>query len=69
MTFEPLFTVVDATILDRLRRCTNGTDRHESKTSARNSTSLSLHLERYPFRYQLGLKKVKVPTPTVDPKL
>jgi hypothetical protein len=47
MAFEPLFAVVDATILDSLRRRTNGAGGHESKPSARNSTSLSLHLEHY----------------------
>lgn len=48
MTFEPLFTVVDATILDRLRRHTNRAGRHDPKPLARNSTSRSLHLEHYP---------------------
>ena len=48
MAFEPLFTVVNATILDRLRRCTNGAGRHDQKKSARSSTSPSLHLEHYP---------------------
>jgi hypothetical protein len=47
MAFEPLFAVVDATILDSLRRCTNGAGGHERKPSATNSTSLSLHLEHY----------------------
>ena len=41
--FEPLFTVVDATILNGLGRRTNGVGRHGRRTT-RNSTSRSLHL-------------------------
>jgi hypothetical protein len=50
MALEPLFAVMDATILDSLRRRTNGAGGHERKPSTRNSTFLSLHLKHYPLK-------------------
>ena len=47
VALEPLFTIVDATILDRLGRGTNGASRHGRRT-AKHSTSPSLHLDHYP---------------------
>jgi hypothetical protein len=46
MTFEPLFTVVNTTILNRIGRCTSWAGWHDRRT-AKNSTSPSLHLEHY----------------------
>ena len=48
MALEPLFTIVDVTILNRLRRSTNWAGRNELRATAITSTSLSLHFEHYP---------------------
>lgn len=44
--FEPLFSVMNATILNRIGRSTQWASRH-GRTTAKNSTSLSLHLWHY----------------------
>ena len=49
MALETLFTIMDATIFDRLRTNTIWAGRHEWRAEATNFTSLSLHLGNYRF--------------------